>query len=233
MDFVNNKGEVFFGIIGSMPDKYQTSALLIDIGSGNTKIGYLEDNGRKTVSIEIPYGTVSFSEAAKKTNRSEKDYSITLSSMSARQLTPLLKQELTRKPAILERKPVFMTGGVVWAMATILYPEKKDAFLNLTVDDITKFYDMAVRKKSGIFNVDHTRIKNKEARGNAEKQLNSVKNVFTADDIIAGATLLKAISEDLRLKGRDIYFSRYGGWLFGYISVAGCNIEDKKEKTGI
>jgi len=122
-----------------------------------------------------------------------------------------------------------MVGGAVWAMATILYPENQDTFMRIKTEDINRFYDMAVKKKNGIFNVDLSKIKNKEARANAEKQVNSVKKVFTADNIMAGATILKSISENLKLNGREIYFSRYGSWLFGYISTIGINIEYEKQ----
>lgn len=37
-----------------------------DIGSGNTKIDYLEENPFRVFSTEIPYGTVSFSDFVNK-----------------------------------------------------------------------------------------------------------------------------------------------------------------------
>ncbi|MDI9561669.1 MAG: tetratricopeptide repeat protein, partial [Pseudomonadota bacterium] len=135
MDFAFKDGEVLYGILGAVPNKYENSAMLIDVGSGNTKIGYLEDGGSKTVSAELPYGTVSFSEEAKKINPSGANYASTLSGLSANKIKPLLKQEATKKPPILERTPVFMTGGAVWAMATILYPENKESFMHLKADD--------------------------------------------------------------------------------------------------
>ncbi len=229
MGFAYKDTEVLYGLIGSVPNKHQASALLIDVGSGNTKFGYLVDEGKRTVSAELPYGTVSLTDEAKKANSSGANYPSTLSGISANKLAPLLKQESTKNPPILERAPVFMVGGAVWAMATILYPENQDTFMRIKTEDINRFYDMAVKKKNGIFNVDLSKIKNKEARANAEKQVNSVKKVFTADNIMAGATILKSISENLKLNGREIYFSRYGSWLFGYISTIGINIEYEKQ----
>ncbi|MDI9562412.1 MAG: tetratricopeptide repeat protein [Pseudomonadota bacterium] len=229
MGFAYKDTEVLYGLIGSVPNKYQASALLIDVGSGNTKFGYLVDGGKGIVSAELPYGTVSLTDEAKKINPSGANYPSTLSDISVNKLAPLLKQESTKNPPVLERAPVFMVGGAVWAMATILYPENHDTFMRIKTEDINRFYEMAVKKKNGIFNVDLSKIKNKETRANAEKQINSVKKVFTPDNIMAGATILKSISENLKLNGREIYFSRYGSWIFGYISTIGIDIEYEKQ----
>lgn len=39
-----------------MPPKYRSKAIVVDIGSGNTKIGYIEgsDKNTRAVSVEIP-----------------------------------------------------------------------------------------------------------------------------------------------------------------------------------
>ncbi len=229
MDFVDKKGEVFYNIIGSIPQKHRTKALLIDIGSGNTKIGYLEEEQSKTVSVEIPYGTVSFAEKAKEGKLSTTAYISHLSKLSQTEVSQRLKQEVSRKPSLVNRRPVFMVGGIVWAMVTILYPEKQDSFLRIKTEDINRFYNLVTKKKDAIFDIDLSKIKDESIKKKAEKQLQSVKDVFSVDNLIAGATILKVISEDLKLKGKEIYFARNGSWLWGYIALTGI---EKAEEVG-
>jgi hypothetical protein len=42
MNIIEVKDEVFLTIVGAIPEQHQNSSLSLDIGSGNTKIGYIE-----------------------------------------------------------------------------------------------------------------------------------------------------------------------------------------------
>ena len=121
-----------------------------------------------------------------------------------------------------------MVGGIVWAMSTILYPEREGSFVKLTMDDINRFYELVAKKKDAAFEENLTKIKNMDTRKKAEKQLQSVKDVFTVENLIAGAAILKAMGEELKLKGKDLYFSRNGSWLWGYIAYEGTEKFEKK-----
>lgn len=215
--YVDKEQEVLYGIIGSIPVRYRESSILIDIGSGNTKLGYLEQEPLRTVSIEIPYGTVSFTEGIKKTNRSGKIFQNQALKMAEEEIGKRLISESSRRPGLLNRRYVFMTGGIVWAMATILYPEKHDSFLRLSTNDIDRFYNMLLQKKDRIFDIDLSRIKDEEIKSRAGKQINAVKDTFSLENLIAGATILKTIANNLKLIGREIYFSKDGNWMWGYI----------------
>lgn len=226
MVFIDKDREVFYGIVGSIPQKYRNNALLIDIGSGNTKLGYLD--AERTVSVDMPYGTVSLTEAVKKKNPSEKAYTTSALNITAQEMKPKLRQAAARRPSLVNRKPVFMVGGIVWAMSTILYPEREDSFVKLTMDDINRFYELVAKKKGAAFEQNLTKIKNMDTRKKAEKQLQSVKDVFTVENLIAGAAILKAMGDELKLKGKDLYFSRNGSWLWGYIAYEGTEKFEKK-----
>jgi hypothetical protein len=60
VQFIDVKDEVFYGFINSVPLDMQNRALLIDIGSGNTKMGYYDIRTKSSQSVDIPYGTKSF-----------------------------------------------------------------------------------------------------------------------------------------------------------------------------
>ncbi|MCX7981756.1 MAG: tetratricopeptide repeat protein [Syntrophales bacterium] len=221
MVFISANDEMFYNIIGSIPNKYKTKSLLIDIGSGNTKIGYLEINPQKTISLEFRYGTVSLAEFAKNASKSERNYPKTVFNLALKEIAQKIRKDSSRKPSLVNRQPVFMVGGIVWAMSTILYPERQQSFVKLSMDDINRFYNLVVEEKDNIFNIDLSKIKDSEIKKKAERELQSVKDVFTSDNLIAGATILKIIAKELKLRDKEIYFSRNGSWLLGYVELDG------------
>mgnify|MGYP001626221639 CR=1 FL=1 len=122
-----------------------------------------------------------------------------------------------------------MVGGIVWAMVTLLYPEKQEAFVKLTQADIDRFYMEIKKAPNKILNPDLSKIKDENQKAWAEKQLQAVKDTFSQENLLAGATLMKRIADTLQLKGKKIYFSRYGSWLWGYIASRGVFLEDEKK----
>lgn len=226
--FIDKNGEVLYGIIGSVPDKYLYESILIDIGSGNTKLGYLENNPFRTISVELPYGTVSLTDEIKKNNPSKEAFISLTRKFVSSELSTKLRNEVSKRPAFLNRKQVYMVGGIVWAMATILYPENQNSFVKISGTDFEKFYNMLINKKEKIFDLDFSKIKNEDIRNKAEKQIKSVKDVFTIENLISGATILNTIANELKLKNRELYFSRHGNWMWGYIKQAGMEKLEKE-----
>lgn len=226
--FIDKDGEILYGIIGSVPNKYLYESVLIDIGSGNTKLGYIENNPFRTISVELPYGTVSLTDEIKKSNPSDKAFISLTQKFASSELAMKLKNEVSKKPAFVNRKQVYMVGGIAWAMATILYPENQNSFVKLSGTDIEKFYNMLINKRDKIFEIDRSKIKNEDIRKKAEEQIKSVKDVFTVENLISGATILNTIANELKLKNREIYFSRNGNWMWGYIKEAGMEKLEKE-----
>ncbi|MFZ8862714.1 MAG: tetratricopeptide repeat protein [Thermocrinis sp.] len=120
LEFLTVKDEVLFGIAGAVPPKYFYNSIFVDVGSGNTKIGYLEKVGGSinVRSFEIPYGTVSLTERASK----GKDFRTELGEVLSKEVEPVLKREAQNNPAYLNRQNVFLVGGIVWAITTLQKP---------------------------------------------------------------------------------------------------------------
>lgn|GEM_PF-245137 len=231
MGFIDKDYEVFYNIIGSIPEKIRTSALSLDIGSGNTKIGYMEESNdsTRTVAIEIPFGTVTFSDLIKRGSTTDKEFTSKADKLTKNQISQKFKQEISRKPAIKNRNPVFMVGGIIWAMSTLLYPENQDSFIKITETDISRFYEMLSKNPKAILNPNLSKIKDSEIKEDALKQIQSVKDTFSTENLIAGAKILKMLSDELNLKDRELYFSRYGSWIWGYTAVAAIDTEEEKK----
>jgi exopolyphosphatase/pppGpp-phosphohydrolase len=96
--FITKEEEVLYNILGAVPDKYHLKALVIDIGSGNTKMGYLEgsDGNVRTVSVEIPYGTVSFTDLIQKEEKSQKEIAQMVERLSKTVISQALQRESQR-----------------------------------------------------------------------------------------------------------------------------------------
>lgn len=228
--FITKEEEVLYTIIGAVPEKFRSRAIVIDIGSGNTKIGYIEGSGEnsRTVSLEIPYGTVSFTDLIQKKAKTQKEMAQIAEKLIQKEVIATIQKESQKKPALKNRNPVFMLGGIVWAMVTLLYPENQDAFVKITQADIDRFYREIKETPEKLLNPDLSKIRDEDKKTWASKQIQAVKDTFSQENLLAGASLLRGITSSIQIKGKDVYFSRYGGWLWGFIVSAGIYYEEKK-----
>jgi tetratricopeptide (TPR) repeat protein/rRNA processing protein Gar1 len=219
LEFLTVKDEVLYGIAGAVPPKYFYNSIFVDVGSGNTKIGYLEKVGGSinVRSFELPYGTVSLTERASK----GKDFRKELAGVLSKEVEPILKREAQKNPAYLNRKNVFLVGGIVWAMSTLQKPEQvEEAYVRLSASDIKNFMQVIRQNPERVLNPDLSKLK-PEVRDKAKKQIEKVKDVFSVDNLYAGSMLLESISRTFNFEKRNLLFPRYGNWLVGYVVLRG------------
>lgn len=229
MSFVDKDQEALYSIAGSIPLGQQASALLIDIGSGSTQLGYIEGKGdeRKSTALEVPYGTVSLSEASRKVVQKKKNSLGPVEQLVQSEIIPKLKREFERKPSFTNRSPVYMTGGLVWALATLMHPDQQQSFVRLSAEDIIAFHARLMNNASKTMLPDLSKISDANLRQKAAGQIQAVRDTFTVENLIAGSSMLKAIANELRLKGKTVYFSRNGSWLWGFLSSRGAAEENR------
>jgi tetratricopeptide (TPR) repeat protein len=219
LEFLTVKDEVLFGIAGAVPPKYFYSSIFVDVGSGNTKIGYLEKVGDSinVRSFEIPYGTVSLTERASK----GKDFRAELVGVLSKEVEPVLKREAQKNPAYLNRQNVFLVGGIVWAITTLQKPgQVEEAYVKLSSSDIKNFTLTIPKNPDRVLNPDLSNLK-PELRDKAKKQIEKVKDVFSLDNLYAGGMLLDSIGRTFNFEKRNLIFPRYGNWLVGYVVLRG------------
>jgi hypothetical protein len=194
-------------------------SLYVDVGSGNTKGGFRTK--AELVFFEIPYGSKTFRELiekeAKKTGSSfEKQAGM----LREQVLEPKLqKDHLEHKPLTdATRTRVYLSGGVVWALATFVHPEDQSLFVELHVDDIKTFQDMLAAEQKDLPSRDLSMISNMEIRRQSEEEILNVRSVFKLQDLKAGLEVLKAVSNNLDFAHRKLWFARRGylGWITSY-----------------
>jgi tetratricopeptide (TPR) repeat protein len=228
--FITKDDEVLFNVVGSIPANKIAKALSIDIGSGNTKIGYWDRaNGRDNIiAVEIPLGTVSLSDAVSRAGDDPKAISNAADKVIKDEMSPKLRQEIQKRPGYRNRRPVYLVGGIVWAVATLTKPGNRSDFTKLTPADVDKFISGIKKDPDAFLNPSLAHIKDPEARKWAEGQVNSVKDVFTPENMLSGAKLLKATFVDMKIK--EAYFARWGSWLAGKIYLQAYDAEEQAAK---
>ena len=238
MSFLSVEMEVQLSIAGTIPQQREDdkpgnerhAAMLIDIGSGNTKGGYQQAISAPVtgvpvdefVTMGIPYGTVTFTNEATRYRKAEGDlreFALDAMLLSPKTLNEQLGREIAKKPGLMVRERLYLTGGIVWAMATLLYPENRRAFVPLTAEDINRFHYQARSDVNSLLNPDLSFITDQARRMTAQKEIDSVKAAFTPKNIIAGAEILSAVSTEFKLQNKKIWFARFGhlSWILSYV----------------
>jgi hypothetical protein len=209
MIFIDAKREVELSIARVLPCRFRDEAVLIDVGSRNTKGGYISAQS-EIISVVVPYGTVSFTEVVKKAGGSFADKARKLRD---EELAPTLKKELISKPEMTARTRVFLSGGIVWAAATLTNPCETAAFTPLTVNDLTDLQRRLEADPGKYPSPDVSAIADESKRKQALAEIHKVQKVFSPEQLLAGTHILKALAYEMQLvRGKSqVYFD--GAWV--------------------
>ncbi len=240
LTFLDPATEVQLSIAGTIPrigkvggtaiDNRNTS-VLIDIGSVGAQGGYeLLKYSQSTspafdfVAMSFPQGAVTFANDIIRTvgeTNELSNFTRQVKSSGAISFRQALRREIESKPGIVHRKRVFLTGGIVWAMATLLYPEDRQAFIPLTIENISEFAEKASRSTRELTNPNLAFIRDRKTRQDIEQEMEAIRNTYSPRQLIAGAELLKAAAEELRWQDKKIWFARLGhfGCILSYIRL--------------
>jgi exopolyphosphatase/pppGpp-phosphohydrolase len=214
MDFISVKREAELTITSVVPKKDRYAAVLIDIGSGNTKGGG-EKEGMGLITFGIPFGTVTFTDRVKKEAAKGRFH----------ETAPSLQKSLRGKTELAERKRVYLAGGAVWALTTFMKPDDRGSFVTLSPQDFDSFYKFLLDHPVDLPDPHIGENSSADSRKLALKDIAQVRRIFSRDQLLSGVEVLKAIADAFRLDGQDkqIYFARnaYIGWILGYTIAKG------------
>ena len=214
--FISSADELYYGILGSVPADKASQATLLDIGSSNGRIGYLAqgEKGLEKVNIELELGTVALTNAAKRSYPGE-PYEAALQK-SVAPISSHLQKAVSVTPGLTNRGEMYLVGGAAWAMTTFLHPgQANDGYVEITPEDIGKFYDVTLQNRQSEFTPDLSSIADAETRAKATAELKSVRKVFDPDNLLAASLLLKTVRDSGAIASQHLYFSRFGGWALG------------------
>lgn len=201
---------------GCMPPKEYSDSLILDIGGGNTKGGYVEKFSEEDILMFYPVtldlGTVTFTE---KINKKAKTNTITEFNELLSAALPELKEQTDRlykqSPKISNKENIYMSGGAVWAFYT-LYKG------NGAVENFNLFEIKDVEAYNTMIKTDFAKF---EALATQNKDVEKVLKTYSQKYLIAANTLLLTLLEKMPdIKSKKIYFTKQGqmAWLLSYIA---------------
>jgi exopolyphosphatase/pppGpp-phosphohydrolase len=218
MTFIDVKREVELSVAGTVPPRDADRAVLLDIGGGNTKGGYCEP-GKGCVSFGIPYGSVTFTDRVKKADKGT--FAENAEALRQEVLAPALKKAVEGKPELTQRPRVYLSGGACWALATLMHPGDRSGYVALSADDIDAYRKRIVAAGGDFPAPDLATILDPEVREAARKEIGQVKDVFKPEQLLAGAEILKALSDEFGFgKDKKVCFVRHAqvAWILAYVA---------------
>lgn len=232
---VTSAEEAELAVLGTVPPKRRYSTSLIDVGSNKTNGGYFMDGSQTFDAVYFPVGTKSFVTMTKNKNPSNiTEFTIDAERLWKDSLAQMVRDELGRRAGLINRSATYLGGGIVWCIATYLYPEKvDDNYVELTPEDIRRFRTLVVTNYSKAINPDISNISKEALMLDARKTISRAQNTYDQQSLIAGAIWIDGLMKELNTTQpvKRFYFSKYAyvGWISGYISRAVA--EEYKRKT--
>ena len=215
--------------LGIVPDAKRYNTFLIDIGSGNTKGGYFPNGNTKEFKLfQLTWGTKSTNNAVEK--RLEGDNSLdNFSKNLYRVLAGAENSEIIYAVNESGSYPlsdnVAFSGGIAWALATLMYPELIDnPVVPVNFGEVVMFSDKILNSYATLS--DYYIVKslndstlNSEAIGKAVKTVNKV---FDQRALLAGTGLMLKIMRQFQSlnERKNFYFVKNGavGWITAYVN---------------
>ena len=232
MHTVTAEIEVRLTMIGCVPDRDLFSSGLIDIGSSNTKWGYLEPAAytKESPGYEVK---AAFSQKGSETLSTIITEAVGNQFAPHEQFIEAAKSERTKiaeklkagilVPAGMDRDTVYLSGGAVWAMVTLIKPETVfESYVKLNPEDFQEYDKFLSKSKKELFEVDYDKVGSREEE-QAKQELVRLKRVFEAPQIVAGGQILLAFAEHFgwneQGSGKEILFARdgYDAWISGHV----------------
>jgi hypothetical protein len=230
VNLLDMQTEASLSIAGTIPRRFQDRttwfdnrgmSVLIDVGNWDIKGGYQQIRmlpvGKPDYmfyTFGIPQGTITFTneieaKAGKGADLTRFTQQAQLS--SDKSILEALKTEIAKRPGLVNRKKVYLSGGIVWAMVALLFPENRQPLVPIKAADINDFYNRAINDPQGLLRPSLAQVRIKRTRIEAEKELEEVRNTFTSENLAAGAEILKTVAKafDLNAQDREIIYARF------------------------
>jgi len=220
--FVATAQEAEYAARGTIAPDHRGQSLMIDIGSGNTKIGYFHPDGFKTFSVE--FGTTRLQrEVTKRAEAAKRPYTQVLAELQETLIAKPLRAQLSADPRVLKLSEAHLVGGAAWALANYTQPQNvREARVKVRPADVTRFTGLA-----GLSPVEARKqiladLTDAGLRGDAELELERVQKVFTPEQLAAGGAILQAVADECHFGDKEVQFFRKGqyAWIAGYLTEA-------------
>ncbi len=209
---------------GIVPQMNRMTANQLDVGSGNTKGGYI-DAGRKFIPVTFPLGTKSFQrlvEARAPGNLNMEDFLKSAEKLIIDSLGRMIVYEFRDKTDFKSRDVVYISGGIVWAIASLMHPELiRKNHVELTRQDIADFRKQVYTNYNELVKPDLHNSLSPEDAAASMANIKRVVNTYDQKALLAGSIWLDELIQQVNTvnPNKKLIFPRYAyvGWISGYI----------------
>jgi hypothetical protein len=222
-----------------VPQYRYDEAVVVDIGSSIANACYMENPGtdhqRMRAFALIRFGTKGFAKhvnaelAARKIDPALSAFAALSTELRRSVIEPELDVKRATHPGLENLPRLYLAGGIAWATATLVRPEKSfepdglggvrgARWVQLSANDFLTLHNRAVDDNA--YAVDTRLILDKKMVDEIEKTTRRMKQIFNPDQMIAGTDLLLALKQRLKLdKKQRIYFAGVArdGWRSQYL----------------
>ena len=214
LEFIDSQTEGKMLLKGCIPPVDYKNSMVLDIGGGNTKGGYVDTlNNENFVffPLSLSFGTLTLTEAViKKT----KDLDIDEYNEKSFGFLPILRQQVNKmygaSPVALEKEKVFMSGGAVWAFYTLYNGPAKENYSKFNLEDVI-YYDAVLKNN----------FKKYEDLAKTDKDVEKVLKTYSQKYLISASNILLVCLEAIPgIENKKLYFAKEGqiAWLVSYIA---------------
>jgi exopolyphosphatase/pppGpp-phosphohydrolase len=219
LDVININEETRILVKGAIPPVDYPNAILLDIGAVNTKGGYIDelsDNKLEFMPLELDFGTMTLTDAVKRTVANQKEASnMTVYQEKSFDYNPVLrkkvKEMLDSNPLLQKKEKIYLSGGAVWAFTTLYFNENtKDHYIPFNLEDIMN-YDAVLKNNFNKYN----------NLSKTDKEAARVLNIYDQKYLISANNILLTLVESIPDSDKKkIYFVKEGPiiWLISYIA---------------
>ncbi len=228
VEVVDIADEARLSHLGIVPDNERYNTFLIDIGSGNTKGGYFPNGNVKDFKLfGVNWGTKSMTNAAEKKSGEDKSlvsfYKQLAKTATEAENTGII-YAVNESGAYPKSDNIAFSGGIAWAVATLLHPEMNErTTVPVTYDEVAAFCDKIYADYSSFsdfYLVKNIKNKNMDLDATA-KEIKRVHQVFDQRSLMGGSRLLLKIMRQFESvnEKKEFFLVKNGqvGWVSAYV----------------
>ncbi len=227
VEVVDVANEARLSHLGIVPEPRRYTTFLLDIGSGNTKGGFFPGGNKDNFKLfEINWGTKSTANATEK--RCEGDNSLVNFSKQLQRVlysaeNPEIIYAVNSSGAYPLSDNIAVSGGIAWAIATLIHPELVDnTVISVHYDEVVKFSEK-IYSNFGALSPDFlaANVNRNEEKEAVRKTTAAVHKVFDQKALMSGTGLLLKIMRQFvsAFETKQFYLIKNGqvGWVSAYV----------------
>ena len=121
----------------------------------------------------------------------------------------------------MKRDRIYLSGGVVWAVATFAHPGDGRPYTPLTLKDVQQVAAKLAAAPGSYPEPDLAGITDPKSRRRAVAEIARVKKVYPAENLLAGVQILESAMQEVGGE-KQFFFVRQGylGWILAYVTAA-------------